>query len=107
MPTGGTERSRASLDAPATGVLAVGVERATRLLTYLVGADKEYLATIRLGAATVTDDAQGEVISRQDATAVTPDAVAAGVARLTGPIIMQTAAIMHFPATRGPQRSRT
>lgn len=50
-----------TLDPMATGVLVLGVSRATRLLTYLVGADKEYTATIRLGQNTLTDDAQGEV----------------------------------------------
>ena len=53
----------------ATGLLVLGSNSSTRLLTYLVGLDKEYLATIRLGAATTTDDAEGELI----ATA-TPDA---------------------------------
>src|SRR3954462_7783916 len=53
-----------TLDPMATGLLVVGVERATRLLTYLVGAEKEYLATIRLGVTTVTDDADGEVLAR-------------------------------------------
>ncbi|MFI7587681.1 tRNA pseudouridine(55) synthase TruB [Spongisporangium articulatum] len=52
-----------TLDPMATGVLVVGVERATRLLTYLVGADKEYRATVRLGVGTHTDDAEGEVTS--------------------------------------------
>src|SRR3954454_23165711 len=70
----------------ATGVLVVGVERATRLLTYLVGAEKEYLATIRLGVATVTDDAEGEVVSRHDAGDVTDAALDAGVTALTGDI---------------------
>lgn len=50
-----------TLDPMATGVLVLGVGRATRLLTYLVGADKVYTATIRLGQVTVTDDAEGEV----------------------------------------------
>lgn len=50
-----------TLDPMATGVLVLGVGRATRLLTYLVGADKEYTATVRLGQRTVTDDAEGEV----------------------------------------------
>lgn len=52
-----------TLDPMATGVLVVGVERATRLLTYLVGQDKVYRGTIRLGQATVTDDAEGEVVA--------------------------------------------
>lgn len=50
-----------TLDPMATGVLVVGVGRATRLLTYVVGTDKVYRATIRLGQATVTDDAEGDV----------------------------------------------
>ena len=49
----------------ATGVLLVGVNRATRLLGHLAGHDKTYTATIRLGQATVTDDAEGDVVSRR------------------------------------------
>jgi len=75
-----------TLDPMATGVLVLGVERATRLLTYLVGATKRYDATIRLGAATVTDDAEGEVTGRQDASAVTRDAVEAALVAFRGPI---------------------
>jgi len=52
-----------TLDPMATGVLVLGVGRATRLLTYVVGTGKVYRATIRLGQATITDDAEGEVIS--------------------------------------------
>jgi tRNA pseudouridine55 synthase len=52
-----------TLDPMATGVLVVGVGRATRLLTYVVGADKAYDATIRLGVSTTTDDAEGEVVT--------------------------------------------
>jgi tRNA pseudouridine55 synthase len=76
-----------TLDPMATGVLVVGVERATKLLTYLVGARKEYLATVRLGVATTTDDAEGEVTARRDASTATAGAVAAGVAALTGDIL--------------------
>jgi tRNA pseudouridine55 synthase len=76
-----------TLDPMATGVLVVGVGRATRLLTYLVGADKTYTATIRLGATTVTDDADGEVVLRTDVTDGVDDAaVAAAVRALTGAI---------------------
>src|SRR5580765_5599905 len=50
-----------TLDPMATGVLVLGLGAGTRLLTYLVGADKTYTATIRLGAATVTDDAEGDL----------------------------------------------
>lgn len=52
-----------TLDPMATGLLVLGVGRATRFLTYLVGADKTYEATIRLGAETTTEDAEGEVTS--------------------------------------------
>lgn len=52
-----------TLDPMATGLLIAGVGRATRLLTYLVGLDKTYEATIRLGEATTTDDAEGEFLS--------------------------------------------
>jgi tRNA pseudouridine55 synthase len=70
----------------ATGVLVVGIGRATRLLTYIVGADKEYTATIRLGVTTTTDDAEGEVLQVVDASGVTPADVVAGAAALTGPL---------------------
>ena len=73
-----------TLDPMATGVLVLGLGRATRLLTHLVGADKEYLATVRLGVATVTDDAEGQVLSRADASGVGEEALAAAVADLTG-----------------------
>lgn len=75
-----------TLDPMATGVLVVGIGRATRLLTYIVGADKEYTATIRLGVTTTTDDAEGEALAATDASGVTRDAVDAGVAALTGDI---------------------
>jgi len=52
-----------TLDPMATGVLVLGVGRTTKLLTHLVRADKEYLATVRLGEATTTDDAEGEVLA--------------------------------------------
>ena len=59
-----------TLDPMATGVLVLGVGRATRLLTYLVGADKVYTATVRLGQSTVTDDAEGEVTEARGADAL-------------------------------------
>ena len=78
-----------TLDPMATGVLVVGVERATRLLTYLVGADKTYTATVRLGAATITDDAEGDVTTWAEPAqveALTAVDVDAAVAELTGAI---------------------
>jgi tRNA pseudouridine55 synthase len=78
-----------TLDPMATGLLVLGVEGATRLLTFIVGAEKTYTATVRLGASTTTDDAEGEIVARADAAAlarVDDAAVEAGVARLTGQI---------------------
>lgn len=75
-----------TLDPMATGVLLLGVNRATRLLTYLVGADKAYTATIRLGESTVTDDAEGEVVARTGAGHLDADTVHAAVLPLTGEI---------------------
>ncbi|WP_460890088.1 tRNA pseudouridine(55) synthase TruB [Promicromonospora xylanilytica] len=59
-----------TLDPMATGVLVVGIGKATRLLTYVVGADKDYDATIRLGVATTTDDAEGDAVAVAGADAV-------------------------------------
>ena len=75
-----------TLDPMATGVLVLGVERATKLLGHLALDSKGYLATIRLGAATTTDDAEGEVISETNAFHVTEPQVLRGIARLTGDI---------------------
>ncbi|GER22536.1 tRNA pseudouridine synthase B [Zafaria cholistanensis] len=75
-----------TLDPMATGVLVVGVNKATRLLTYIVGVSKTYTATIRLGESTVTDDAEGEVVERRIAAAVTEERIREEVARLTGAI---------------------
>ena len=75
-----------TLDPMATGVLVLGVGRATKLLTFLVGCDKTYAATMRLGQTTVTDDAEGDVLAEVDASGVTREALAAAVSALTGPI---------------------
>lgn len=78
-----------TLDPLATGLLVLGVDSATRLLTYLVGLDKTYVATIRLGSATDSDDADGEAISSADPeilAAVDADAIREPIAALTGRI---------------------
>src|SRR5215470_17961426 len=69
-----------TLDPMATGVLVIGVGRATRLLTYVVGTDKVYRGTIRLGQSTVTDDAEGEVVATTPADAVDEAAISSGIA---------------------------
>jgi tRNA pseudouridine55 synthase len=76
-----------TLDPMATGMLVLGLGPSTRLLTYIVGSDKEYLATIRLGASTTTDDAEGENLgwaSADRVLAITPQRLADAVAHLTG-----------------------
>ncbi|WP_062517873.1 tRNA pseudouridine(55) synthase TruB [Demequina gelatinilytica] len=82
-----------TLDPMATGVLVLGIGRATRLLTYIVGHDKGYEATIRLGQATVTDDAEGEVTGATDTSAVTDEAILPAIARLTGEILQRPSAV--------------
>lgn len=75
-----------TLDPMATGVLVLGVGRATKLLTFLVGCDKEYAATVRLGESTVTDDAEGDVVTSTDVRHLSEAHLDAAVERLTGAI---------------------
>ncbi|WP_280232446.1 tRNA pseudouridine(55) synthase TruB [Nocardia cyriacigeorgica] len=75
-----------TLDPMATGVLVLGIERATKLLGLLTLTTKAYTATIRLGQARTTDDAEGEIVSTTPATAVTDTAITAGISALTGEI---------------------
>ncbi|WP_136053635.1 tRNA pseudouridine(55) synthase TruB [Microbacterium sp. K24] len=85
-----------TLDPMATGLLVIGIEGATRLLTYVVGADKTYEATIRLGQTTGTDDADGEIVSHAAPDAwetVTDDAIVAGITTLTGEISQVPSAV--------------
>ncbi|MEU1179650.1 tRNA pseudouridine(55) synthase TruB [Streptomyces sp. NPDC005820] len=76
-----------TLDPMATGVLVLGVEKATKLLGHLALTEKEYLGTIRLGQTTLTDDAEGEITASADASQVTRDAIDAGIAKLSGAIM--------------------
>ncbi|MEU6010465.1 tRNA pseudouridine(55) synthase TruB [Streptomyces sp. NPDC047453] len=76
-----------TLDPMATGVLVLGVEKATKLLGHLALTEKEYLGTVRLGQNTITDDAEGEITSATDASKVTRGAVDAAIAKLTGDIM--------------------
>lgn len=75
-----------TLDPMATGVLVLGINRATRLLGHLTLADKEYAATIRLGQSTVTDDAEGDVTSSTPASHLDEAAVRAVLPAHTGDI---------------------
>ncbi len=85
-----------TLDPAATGLLILGVGPATRLLTHLVGLDKTYLTTIRLGATTSTDDAEGETTGRADparVAAIELAAVETAASRLTGTISQVPSAV--------------
>ncbi|WP_344411992.1 tRNA pseudouridine(55) synthase TruB [Pseudonocardia ailaonensis] len=75
-----------TLDPMATGVLVCGVDRGTKLLGHLALDTKAYAATIRLGASTTTDDAEGEVLAESPVD-VSDEAMAAGIATLTGDIM--------------------
>jgi len=92
-----------TLDPMATGVLVLGINRATKLLTFLVGSDKAYTATIRLGQSTITDDADGEIASSHDVSGVTNDEVERAVAALTGEIAQVPSSVSAIKV--GGQRS--
>lgn len=82
-----------TLDPMATGVLLVGVNRATRLLGHLAGADKSYTATIRLGQTTVTDDAEGDTTAAAGAAGITEAAVRAALPGFVGTISQVPSAV--------------
>ena len=73
-----------TLDPMATGVLVVGVERATRLLGHLALTDKSYDATIRLGQSTTTEDADGEVVAEVSTAGLSDQDIGAALGRLVG-----------------------
>lgn len=101
-----------TLDPMATGVLVVGVNKATRLLTYLVGADKTYTATIRLGVTTMTDDAEGvatAVAPSGTVAALTDAEVDAAVSGLSGDItqVPSTVSAIKIDGRRAYARARS
>jgi len=82
-----------TLDPMATGMLVIGIGRATRLLGYFTAHDKEYLGTIRLGISTTTDDAQGELVTQLSASHVTESEILETVRDFRGPILQQPSAV--------------
>jgi tRNA pseudouridine55 synthase len=82
-----------TLDPMATGVLVVGVDRATKILGLLTGASKSYSATIRLGQTTTTEDAEGEVLQSVSAAKVTTEDIEAAMAALRGDIMQVPSAV--------------
>ena len=75
-----------TLDPMATGVLVLGFGNGTRLLQYITDGDKSYVATVELGAATVTDDQEGEVISEADASKISDEEISSGLFKMVGEI---------------------
>lgn len=97
-----------TLDPMATGVLVIGIERATKILGLIAGTSKTYVATIRLGQSTSTDDAEGELLEQVSADQVTDEAVGAAVADLRGDIeqIPSTVSAIKIGGKRAYQLAR-
>jgi tRNA pseudouridine55 synthase len=85
-----------TLDPMATGLLVLGIESGTKLLTFIVGKDKTYEATIRLGSSTVTDDREGDVLTTatsEQLTLLTEEAILTGISKLSGVIQQKPSAV--------------
>ncbi|MFT4185706.1 MAG: tRNA pseudouridine(55) synthase TruB [Micrococcaceae bacterium] len=82
-----------TLDPMATGLLILGINRGTKFLNYLITSSKSYDATIRLGQSTITDDAEGEVISTKNTSAITDEQITQEVIKLTGNIMQVPAKV--------------
>lgn len=97
-----------TLDPMATGMLVIGFNKATRLLTYIVDTTKTYTATIRLGHNTATDDADGAITQTRYANAVTIEAIHQAIAGLTGTIQQVPSAVsaIKIDGKRAYQRVR-
>jgi len=97
-----------TLDPMATGVLVLGVDRATRLLGHLMLTEKAYDATVRLGATTTTDDAEGEVTASTPASHLQPGRVGAELSELVGDILQVPTAVsaIKVDGKRAYQRVR-
>ena len=82
-----------TLDPMATGILVLGFNNGTRLLQYITDGDKSYQATVVLGAATITDDVEGEVISTADTSAVTDERIHEELAKMRGTIMQRPSSV--------------
>ena len=82
-----------TLDPMATGVLVLGFNNGTRLLQYITDGDKSYQATIVLGASTITDDFEGEVIATADASKVTDDQIYAELNTMRGTFMQRPSSV--------------
>lgn len=97
-----------TLDPMATGVLVIGVGRATRLLGHLAVSEKEYDATFRLGESTTTDDAQGELVAQTDASGVSEQAIRSAAREFVGDLhqIPSSVSAIKVAGRRAYQRVR-
>lgn len=82
-----------TLDPMATGVLVIGIERATKILGLLTATSKSYTATIRLGRSTTTDDAEGEVLQDVSAEGITDEQIEACIAAFRGDILQRPSSV--------------
>ena len=82
-----------TLDPMATGVLVIGIERATKILGLVTETSKSYAATIRLGQSTSTEDAEGDIMQQVSAQAVTDDAIESAITALRGDIAQVPSAV--------------
>ena len=82
-----------TLDPMATGVLVLGFGNGTRLLQYVTNGDKSYLATVVLGAATITDDHEGEIVSTADVSGITHAAIESELAKMRGTIAQRPSSV--------------
>jgi tRNA pseudouridine55 synthase len=82
-----------TLDPTATGILVLGFNNGTRLLQYITDGDKDYLATMVLGSATVTDDSQGEVINSTDASHISDQQIEDEIAKMRGTILQRPSSV--------------
>jgi len=98
-----------TLDPMATGLLILGVDSSTRLLTYLVGLGKQYTATIRLGQSSTTDDADGELSDPADATGISRAQLDTALGALTGEIaqVPSTFSAIKVDGRRSYERARS
>lgn len=81
-----------TLDPEASGVLVLGINRGTRLMQYFVGDDKSYQAIIRLGVATKSDDAAGEILSISP-NELNQDQILSVISKFTGPIMQRPSSV--------------
>lgn len=97
-----------TLDPMATGVLVIGIDRATKILGLLTATSKSYAATIRLGQTTSTDDAEGELLQSVSAAHVTDEQITATISKFRGDItqVPSTVSAIKIGGRRAYQLAR-